>query len=62
MLVRKCDICGQDINDNFWNLVSSYYTFGGRTDDTAKEIRLELCKECIDKNPLYEYDKKREMI
>jgi len=62
MLVRKCDVCGKEINNSFWNLVADYYIFKKQEDDTAKEIRVELCKECMEKNPLYEYAKKKEMI
>lgn len=56
MIVRKCDICGKEImTGDFWDIVARYICYADVSEDRGKEVRIEICPECMKNNELYRY-------
>lgn len=61
MLVRKCDMCKEEItgpNDSYWEVKIHYITMGESNSKTGTYVDLQLCDKCYKKLKLQEYERK----
>lgn len=48
LVAIKCDICGKEITENFWQLTTHHYDWGN--DSVESYERFDLCsRECINR-------------
>ena len=62
MLIRKCDVCNSEIlAGDFWDVVARYISYTQNGEDRGKEIRIEVCRNCMKNNEFYKFAKKGDM-